>query len=116
MAALICSEAAAEAADTGQQLFVAALDTGKAFDTVSYTLLKRKLYDISNGPAIWTIESSLLDGLPAKVRCKSALSQPFPIHQGVGQGKVLSPVQYKMYIDDLLHNLPTLGPEPGWAA
>ncbi len=35
MAALICTEAIAEAMDTRKPLFVAAIDTQKAFDTVT---------------------------------------------------------------------------------
>ena len=108
MAALLCTEATAEAIDCRIPLYIAALDTKKAFDTVDHTLLKRKIYDVNNDSTLWLLESQLMDGLSAKVRVNNQMTESFSIHQGVGQGRVLSPSQYKAYIDTTLTDLDTL--------
>lgn len=105
MAALLCTEVIAEDLDTHQDVIMAALDTEKAFDTVSHIILKCKLYDVNRDSTLWSLESSLLDGLSVKVRLHGMLSDPIPIRQEVGQGKVLSLAHYKRYIDDHLEAL-----------
>ncbi len=109
MAALLCTEAIAEGLDKRQPVYVAALDSRKAFDVVNHTLLKKKLYSVNQDPRLWRLEEQMLDGLSAKVRVGTALSEPFNIKQGVGQGKVLSPMHFKTYIDETVAELTSSG-------
>lgn len=101
MASLLCTEAIAEATDNKVPVFMAALDSQKAFDVVDHQILKEKLFSQTPAPKLWQVEAELLDGLTATVRMDGAFSRDFPIRQGVGQGKVLSPHQYKTFINDL---------------
>jgi hypothetical protein len=105
MAALMCTEAIAEAMDNKQPIYLAALDSQKAFDVVDHSSLKVKLYNQCPSPELWKTETQLLEGLSGLVRIKGEFSRTFNLHQGVGQGKVLSPPQYKVYLDDALCQL-----------
>ena len=59
MAALVLTEAIAEARDQDTPLYVATLDASKAFDVVDHTSLKRRLY-LSN-PELWRSTVLLLE-------------------------------------------------------
>ena len=83
MAALILSEAITDAKENHKDLYVATLDTQKAFNVVHHPTLLRRLY---------------LDGM-----------DPIHIQQGVRQGAVQSPSLYKQFIDPLLSQLQSSG-------
>lgn len=102
MAALICTETIAEGLDNKQPIYVAALDAQKAFDVVDHTSLKLKLFNQRCPLPLWKAETSLLDGLSGQVRIDGDFSRTFHVRQGVGQGKVLSPSQYKTFLDEAL--------------
>lgn len=108
-AALLYTEAIAEALDSGNQLFVASLDARKAFDVVSHPSLKRRLYLSNPDPTLWKTMSALLDNAGACVKVDNHTSRPITISQGVGQGKILSTYSYKQYLDPLLQQLERLG-------
>ena len=107
MAALVLTEAIAEARDQDTPLYVATLDASKAFDVVDHTSLKRRLY-LSN-PELWRSTVLLLEDNTSQVKIDSALSPSYPVLQGVGQGRILSTENYKLYIDPLLQLLKQLG-------
>ncbi len=106
MAALVLSEAITEAKSSKRDLFVATLDSQKAFDVVSHPSLLRKLFlaqDID--PETWSILADMHRGMSTAVRWKGYVSRQVEIKQGVRQGGVLSPGHYKRYVDGLLHSL-----------
>ena len=107
MAALVLTEAIAEARDQDTPLYVATLDTSKAFDVVDHTSLKRRLY-LSN-PELWRSTVLLLEDNTSQVKIDCALSPSYPVLQGVGQGRILSTENYKLYIEP-----PTPTPEATW--
>ncbi len=106
MAALVLTEAITEAKSTKRDLYVAALDSQKAFDVVSHPSLLRKLFladDID--PETWLLLEDMQNGMSTAVRWKGFVSRAVEIRQGVRQGGVLSPGHYKRYVDNLLHSL-----------
>ena len=49
-----------------------------------------------------------------EIRWNGILSSPFPVTIGVGQGGVLSPILFTVYIDELLQGLQKLGVGCHW--
>ncbi len=52
MAALLCTEAIAEGQDNKTPVYMAALDTQKAFDVMDHNALKSKLFAQNPDPAL----------------------------------------------------------------
>lgn len=105
MAALIISEAVVEATENGQSLYLALLDSQRAFDVVSHQSMKRKLFLSGINLKLWKLIDNWYQNLTSKVKWKGIQSRPFPILQGVRQGGILSTGLYKTYINDLLLSL-----------
>ncbi len=90
-------------------LYIATLDTQKAFDVVHHQILMKRLHEQGISSHIWTIISSMYNGLTSKVKWDGDISQSFNICQGVRQGGILSTHFYKTYINDLLLELEDQG-------
>ena len=105
MAALLVSEATIEAKSTNSPLFLATLDSQKAFDVVNHEILLDKLYHANVNLGVWRLVKGMYEGLTARVKWKGDFSEHFQIHQGVRQGGILSTHLYKLYINDLLADL-----------
>ena len=89
----------------GSPVYVAFLDTQKAFDTVWRHGLMFKLRHLGVTGSLWT----LIDDCHSNTFCSVAVNQTnsdwFPVSQGVRQGGVLSTFLYLVFINDLLHEL-----------
>ena len=105
MALLILSEAEADAKMRKQPLYIATLDTQKAFDVVDHTILLNKLYEEGINQKIWLIVQELYSGLTAKIKWKSVLGDSFKVFQGVRQGGVISIRFYKVYVNGFMIEL-----------
>ena len=116
LAALLVSEHIAEAKDSGSPLFVTALDVKKAFDVVDHQILKLRLLPVFPEPRIWQVVVGLLTQSTSQVRVNRALGDPYPNLQGVGQGRILSTLQYKVYINPLLELMENIHLSPGFGA
>ena len=68
MAALILSEAVLDSALTREPLYIAALDTQKAFDVVSYPVLMKMLHLQGINSHLWQVIRSMYSGLSARVK------------------------------------------------
>ena len=68
MAALLVSEAKAEACQNNEPLFLATLDTQKAFDVVHHTILLDKLLNKEIRKDIWLIIKDLYSDISSKVK------------------------------------------------
>ena len=105
MAGLLISEAKAESHDNKTHIFVATLDSQKAFDVVHHTILLDKLVQTNIHDTSWLVIRDLYQDISSKVKLMGDLSDSFPIMQGVRQGGILSTCLYKVYIDELLRIL-----------
>ena len=77
------------------------LDTFKAFDRVWHVslLCKRKSYSISG--QIFGLISSFLSNRKLQVFLDGKFLQEYPVNNGFGQGSILVPTLFLLYINDL---------------
>ena len=84
-------------------LFVAFIDLTKAFDTVSRDGLWKILARLGCPPKFLTIIRQLHEGQRGQVKHNGALSDSFPISNGVKQGCVLAPSLFSIFFSMMLH-------------
>ena len=88
------------------KMFSCFLDVRKAFDTVWIDGLMYKLFsDLGINGKLWLAVKDLHTDVKARVLYSGALSREFEIAQGAGQGRILAPFMYKVYINSLLKEL-----------
>ena len=112
MASLLVSEAKAETLEQKSTVFMATLDSQKAFDVVHHSILIDKLFDKGINDTAWLVIKDLYQDISSKVKWVGDLSDSFPINQGVRQGAILSTHLYKIYIDEL-HSVLTICTQTG---
>jgi hypothetical protein len=108
-AALMLTEAIAEQKYLRKPLYVATLDAQKAFDVVDHASLLWKWHERGLNGIIWQLKDETYQNMTTKVKWGGLLSNEFTIHQGVRQGGIPSTVDYKLYINALLHQLEESG-------
>ena len=92
--------------ERGSKVFGCFLDVRKAFDTVWIDGLLYKLFsEFGIRGRMWLAIKDLYTGVRAQMLYSSSLSKTFDISQGTGQGKILAPFMYKVYINGLLRTL-----------
>ena len=105
-ASYVISESVNQAVEQGDKVFACFLDVRKAFDTVWHNGLLFKLYEeLSTDSGLWLIIRDLYQDLHAHVIHGGQLSSKFPISQGSGQGRILAPFVYKVYIYSLIRKI-----------
>ena len=105
LGSLLLSEASYDAYVNRTPLYIAPMDSQKAFDKQDHKLTLCELYSQGVDGGLWSVVSDLYEGLTSKVKWQGEYSDPFPVLQGVRQGGVLSPHFYKTYINPLLLDL-----------
>jgi hypothetical protein len=104
-AAWIIQELHNEAKDAHEPLYVAYLDAKAAFDTVWIKSLMRRLSQGGIDGNLWTMINSLHDDATSQIQWAGHLTDTFTVLHGVRQGGLISTVEYKRFIDPLLHLL-----------
>ena len=92
--------------ERGSKMFSCFLDIRKAFDTVWIDGLMYNLFSdlgVNSKPRLRI--KDLYTDVKTRVMYSGALSREFDIAQGTGQGRILAPFMYKVYINSLLKEL-----------
>ena len=89
--------------ERGSKVFSCFLDVRKAFDTVWIDGLL--FNDLGINGKMWLAIKDLYTDMQAQVLYDGTLSRLFEIVQGTGQGQILAPFIYKVYINGLLRTL-----------
>ena len=76
-----------------------------AFDVVWHDSLLRKLLGDGINPPEWLLIKDSFQNSHTSLKWNGLLSNSFPIQQGVKQGSILGPTEYKRFVDPLLHQL-----------
>ena len=109
---LTLQEAVSHFAKRGETVYIALLDTQKAFDTVWQNGLFYKLMELQMDPKLWRIIKNTYDDFHCAVSVGGKVSAWFIPKQGIHQGDVLSMRMYGPYINGLLTELHRSGLGP----
>ena len=105
-ASFVISESINHLTERGGKAFACFLDVRKAFDTVWIDGLLYKLeYELGVDLKKWLIIKELFSRLKGQVIFNGHISSSFSTSQGSGQGRILAPFLYKVYINQLLIEL-----------
>ena len=77
------------------------IDLAKAFDSVSHRKLLYKLNKVGIGGSILTWFGNFLCNRMQCVRVNSTLSTFLPVGSGIGQGTILGPLLFILYVNDI---------------
>ena len=105
-----CTEASFTVLETINQMlecsskvFSCFLDVRKAFDTVWIDGILYKLFsELGIGGRMWKVMKYLYTNIKAQVLYAGSLSRKINVSQGTGQGRILVPFMYKVYVNGLL--------------
>jgi hypothetical protein len=82
LAALVINESITEAKEPNLPLYIAFLDSQKAFDVVDHQSLTCKLFYNGINGKIWSLMDAWYFNLSSRVKWSDHISDPFPIQQG----------------------------------
>ena len=92
--------------ERGSKIFSCFVDVRKAFDTVWIDGLLYKLFsDLGIRGRMWLALRDLYTNVKAQVFYEGSLSRKINLSQGTGQGRILAPFMYKVYVNGLLNVL-----------
>ena len=92
-----------------EKVYMCFYDLQKAFDSIQYPVLLKRLYESGVNGKAWRLLRSWYTSPRSMVRVNGVLSSPFTLERGVLQGSVLSPVLFLLIMDPLLKSLQSKG-------
>ena len=95
----------AYAKENNSKLYVCFLDAKNAFAKVWHDSLFYKMYHLGVDKVLLRLMISMYDGMTNCVHYMGYRSQWFPVLQGTGQGGIISPFLYLLFIDGLIKQL-----------
>ena len=89
--------------ERSSKVFNCFLDVRKAFDTVWIDRILYKLFsELGIGCRMWKVMNDLCTNIKAQILYVGSLSGKINVSQGTGQGRILVPFMYKVYVSGLL--------------
>ena len=85
LGSLFLSEASYEAHIRRAPLYIAPMDSQKAFDKQDHKLTLCELYTQGVDGGLWSVVSDLYEGLTSKIKWQGEISEAFPVLQGVAK-------------------------------
>ena len=86
--------------ERGSKVFNCFLHVRKAFDTVWIEVILYKLFsELCTGSRMWKVMKDLYTNVKAQVLYAGSLSRKINVSQGTGQGRILEPFSYKVYVN-----------------
>ena len=92
----------------GGKVHMCLYDLEKAFDSVEFPVVLRRLFNVGVNSKTWRILRSWYTDGQSSVHLGQHLSSPFPLGRGVRQGSILSPALFLLVMDPLLRQLQSL--------
>ena len=89
----------------GSRVYMCLYDLQKAFDSVEFPVLLKRLFDVGVNSKTWRLLRSWYTDCKSSVRLKQHVSAAFPLERGVRQGSILSPALFLLVMDPLLRQL-----------
>ena len=87
----------------GEVTLAVLADFSKAFDTVDFEILMKKLHSLRFSKRTLMILSSYLSNRNQFVQIDDVLSDMLTVTNGVPQGSILGPVLFNIYVHDMCH-------------
>ena len=94
-----------------QRTFVAFIDLAKAFDKIDRTLLFAKLQKMSIPYKLCDTIFNIFNNIRIYLKAGEAQSEPFLSNIGGSQGDVSSALLFSLFISDIVHYIPQIGPK-----
>ena len=89
--------------ERGSKVFSCFLDVRKAFDTVWIDgILYKLLSELGIGGRMWKVIKDLYTNVKAHASLVYRIFGKIDVSQGTGQGRILAPFMYKVYVNGLL--------------
>ena len=89
--------------ERGNKVFSCFLDVRKAFDRIWMDRILYKLFsELGLGGRMWKVMKDLYTNVKAQVLYAGSLSGKINVSQATGQGRILAPFMYKVYVNGLL--------------
>ena len=105
-ASYVISESINRLLEKGGKVFACCLDVRKAFDTVWIPGLLYKLkHELGIDSQLWLVIRELYKDVRSQVLFNGHVSDSFGILQGSGQGRILAPFVYKVFINQLMREI-----------
>ena len=105
-------EVVSQFSQQNEKMYMCFYDLQKAFDSVQYPVLLKRLYEAGIDGKAWRLIRNWYDNPKCRVRVNGQLSSTFTLERGVLQGSVLSPTLFLLVMDPLLTSLSDTGLGP----